>query len=49
MGVVQSAVSMWETDRWEPTTRNVRRAAEILEVPVTWLLGDEPSSRGQAG
>ena len=41
MGVTQSAVSHWENGETMPTPRQIPRLAEILNIRVSDLFGDE--------
>lgn len=41
MGVTQSAVSHWENGETMPTPRQIPRLAEVLNIKVSALFGDE--------
>ena len=41
MGVTQSAVSHWENGETMPTPRQIPRLAEVLNIRVSDLFGDE--------
>jgi transcriptional regulator with XRE-family HTH domain len=41
MGVTHSAVSHWENGETMPTPRQIPRLAEVLNIKVSALFGDE--------
>ncbi len=41
LGVSQPAVSQWEIGITAPSRRKIARLAEILRVPVTWIISDD--------
>lgn len=40
LSVAQSTVGMWETNKREPDIEMVKRIAEVLDTPMTFLLND---------
>lgn len=49
LGVVQSAVSQWETGRTEPDFATTRKIANILGVSVDYLIDSEMSGHSSGG
>jgi len=41
IGVSQPAVSQWEIGSTAPSRRKIARLAEILRVPITWIISDD--------
>jgi len=41
LGVSQPAVSQWEIGVTAPSRRKIARLAEILRVPITWVISDD--------
>lgn len=49
IGVSQPAVSQWEIGITAPNRKKVAKLAQILRVPVSWLLTDEDAPQQNAG
>lgn len=50
-GISRNAVSLWESDATQPETNRLPQLANLLQVPMDWLLsgGDAPIPPGSAG
>jgi phage repressor protein C with HTH and peptisase S24 domain len=49
IGVSQPAVSQWEIGITAPGRKKVGKLAQILRVPVSWLVTDEDAQQAAAG
>ena len=49
IGVSQPAVSQWEIGVTAPSRKKVAKLAQILRVPVAWLLTDDDAPSSQQG
>lgn len=41
LGVSQPAVSQWEIGITAPSRRKIAKLAEVLRVPITWIISDD--------